>query len=169
MLSGYTGLTYSLLLIMLETTESIDIFFPMMVAIMVSRATSKLFTRSLYDRALRTKQIPLLRKEGPRPNRAKPVSEMMVLDVVTLPAVADMESIRRCLATTHQAFPVMNSAGNLIGLMPRRAIAVIFKHQSFYPRERIGQKKESQGDEEVPRNALAVSGAINDDNENDVS
>jgi len=55
MLAGYTGLTYSLLLIMLETTESIDIFLPMMVTIMVSRAVSKLFTRSLYDRALRTK------------------------------------------------------------------------------------------------------------------
>ena len=55
MLAGYTGLTYSLLVIMLETTESIDIFLPMMVTIMVSRAVSKLFTRSLYDRALRTK------------------------------------------------------------------------------------------------------------------
>jgi len=60
MLAGYTRLTYSLVIIMLETTSSIDIFIPMMVGIMASRAVSGLLTRSLYERALRTKQIPLL-------------------------------------------------------------------------------------------------------------
>ena len=61
MLAGYTGLTYSLLVIMVECTSSVNLFIPMMIGIMISRAVSKLFTRSLYERALRTKQIPMLR------------------------------------------------------------------------------------------------------------
>ena len=84
----------------------------------------------------------MLRKEGPRPNRSKPVMDMMVCDVVTIPSIANMESIRKCLATTHQAFPVLNSAGNIIGLMPRHSIAVLFKNQAFYPKDRIGGKSE---------------------------
>jgi len=55
MLAGYTRLTYSLIIIMLETTTSINLFIPMMIGIMVSRGVSGLFTRSLYERALRTK------------------------------------------------------------------------------------------------------------------
>jgi H+/Cl- antiporter ClcA len=55
MLAGYTRLSYSLLMIMLETTTCINLFIPMMIGILTSRAVSKPFTRSLYERALRTK------------------------------------------------------------------------------------------------------------------
>lgn len=40
MLAGYTGLTYSLLIIMLETTSSINLFIPMLIGIKVSRAVA---------------------------------------------------------------------------------------------------------------------------------
>ena len=55
MMAGYTRLSYSLVIIMCETTDSINLFVPMMIAILVSRAVSGIFTPSLYDRALRTK------------------------------------------------------------------------------------------------------------------
>ncbi len=55
MLSAYCRLTYSLVVIMLETTSSINIFLPMMIGIMVARAVGNLFCGSLYDRALRMK------------------------------------------------------------------------------------------------------------------
>jgi H+/Cl- antiporter ClcA len=55
MMAGYTRLSYSLVIIMCETTDSINLFVPMMIAILISRAVSGLFTTSLYDRALRTK------------------------------------------------------------------------------------------------------------------
>jgi len=51
---------------MLETTTAINLFIPMMIGIMVSRAVSGLFTRSLYERALRTKQMPVLRGSLPK-------------------------------------------------------------------------------------------------------
>ena len=55
MLAGYTGLTYSLLIIMLESTSSMNLFIPMMIGIIISRNVSKAFTAHLYARALRTK------------------------------------------------------------------------------------------------------------------
>ena len=55
MLSAYCRLTYSLVVIMLETTSSINIFLPMMIGIMAARAVGNLFCGSLYDRALRAK------------------------------------------------------------------------------------------------------------------
>lgn len=55
MLSGYCRLTYSLAVIMLETTQSINLFLPILISIMVSHAVARLFTRSLYDYALRAK------------------------------------------------------------------------------------------------------------------
>lgn len=77
MLSAYTRLTYSLVVIMLETTQSFNLFIPMMLAILVARAVGNLFTRSLYDRALRAKGIPLIRNNAPSSTARLKASEIM--------------------------------------------------------------------------------------------
>jgi hypothetical protein len=122
MLAGYTHLTYSLLVIMLETTSSINLFIPMMIGIMTSRGIAKLFTRSLYERALRTKQSPMLRGHIPKETIHLKIKSIMVSDVQTLPSVADMKSIRACFDTTHSAWPVLNVSGNLCGVMPKNIL-----------------------------------------------
>jgi len=81
MMAGYTRLSYSLVVIMCETTDSINLFIPMMVSILVSRAVSGLFTTSLYDRALRTKQMPVLKDSIPEETRNLKVKEFMIKDV----------------------------------------------------------------------------------------
>lgn len=48
MLSAYCRMTYALAVIMMETTASINIFFPMFLAIMVARVVSGFFCPSLY-------------------------------------------------------------------------------------------------------------------------
>ena len=55
MLAGYCRLTYSLAVIMLETTQSINNFLPMILGIGVSLCVAKACNRSLYDYAIRTK------------------------------------------------------------------------------------------------------------------
>lgn len=65
MLAGYTRLTYSLVVIMLETTSSINIFIPMMISVLTSRAVGSMLCASLYDRALRMKQMPYIRSRVP--------------------------------------------------------------------------------------------------------
>ena len=65
MLAGYCRLTYSLAVIMLETTQSINNFIPTLLAVGVSLCVAKAINRSLYDYAIRAKQMPLLRNHLP--------------------------------------------------------------------------------------------------------
>ena len=69
MLAGYTRLTYSLAVIMLETTQSINNFLPIVFSIMSALSVSRFFNRSLYEYAIRGKQMPLLRNHVPKANR----------------------------------------------------------------------------------------------------
>jgi len=55
MLAGYCRLTYSLAVLMLETTQSVNLFIPMFITIMVSYLSGLIFNQSLYFRALRAK------------------------------------------------------------------------------------------------------------------
>ena len=60
MLSGYCRMTYSLNVMLLETTQSINLFIPMLLTMLISYMTANLFNLSLYNRALRGKQVPML-------------------------------------------------------------------------------------------------------------
>ena len=53
MLMSYTRMTYSLAVIMMETTQAINLFIPMLITMIVSYGTSKFFNSSIYSRALR--------------------------------------------------------------------------------------------------------------------
>jgi len=59
-LAGYTRLTFSLAVIMMETSQVMNLFVPTFFAIMISVKVGELFTRGLYVRAIRGKQIPIL-------------------------------------------------------------------------------------------------------------
>lgn len=60
-LSGSTRMTYSLAVIMLETTSSVELFLPIIFTLFVSYGTGTLvIDKSLYLGSLRTKNIPLL-------------------------------------------------------------------------------------------------------------
>ena len=97
MLSAYCRLTYSLVVIMLETTSSINIFLPMMIGILCARGVANIFCGSLYDRALRAKQMPFLRANPAEQTRFKPASEIMSKDIVTLSTISNMESCKKAL------------------------------------------------------------------------
>jgi len=60
MLAGYTRMTYSLIVIVMETTQSINIFLPVTLTVFTANLVGDLFTRGLYDRAVRAKQMPIL-------------------------------------------------------------------------------------------------------------
>jgi chloride channel 7 len=55
MLASYTRMTYSLAVIMLETTQSINNFLPITLGIAVSLVVSRIFNRGLYDYSMRAK------------------------------------------------------------------------------------------------------------------
>lgn len=55
MLSSYTRLTYSLAVIMMETTQAINMFLPILISIMVSHGVARIFNRSIYEYSIRAK------------------------------------------------------------------------------------------------------------------
>jgi H+/Cl- antiporter ClcA len=69
MLSSYTRLTYSLAVIMMETTQAVNLFLPILIGIMVAHGVARLFNRSLYEYGIRAKQMPLLRNHVPKENK----------------------------------------------------------------------------------------------------
>ena len=135
MLSSYTRLTFSLLVIMLETTSSINIFLPMTFSIFTARIVGNFFTNSLYDRALRAKNIPFLRSEAPDNTRNLPAHIVMAKNVVTLPSIANMEACKKALQTSHNAFPVINTAGKLVGLIPKSIVVKLIQRKAFYDKD----------------------------------
>lgn len=66
-MAGYTRMTYSLAIILMETSQDIEIFTPMIITIAVANQTGYLFTRSLYERATRGKQMPIFKYYIPPP------------------------------------------------------------------------------------------------------
>jgi chloride channel 6 len=77
MLASYTRMTYSLAIIVMETSQAINIFLPITVTIAVAVFTGQFFTRGLYDRAVRAKQMPILKKEVPGVNAKIRAEEIM--------------------------------------------------------------------------------------------
>ena len=132
MLSAYSRLTFSLLVIMLETTSSINIFLPMTIAIFVARVVGNMITNSLYDRALRAKNMCFLRSEAPKQTKDLLASVVMSKDCVTIPTIANMAACKKALESGHCGFPVVNTAGKLVGLIPKNFLVKILRKKAFY-------------------------------------
>ena len=84
MMAGYTRQTYSLAVIMLETSQTVNFFIPVLLTIMVSVGVGSIFNRSLYERSLRSKNIPMLRNHIPKTNRNVTAFQIMSSPVVTV-------------------------------------------------------------------------------------
>ena len=96
-MASYTRQTYSLAVIMLETTQTINFFIPIMLTILTSVNVSRIFNRSLYERALRSKQIPLLRNHCPKTQKNITAFQIMASPVVTVEGIISVDYLRDIL------------------------------------------------------------------------
>jgi len=69
MLAGYTRMTYSIIVVTMETSQSIAIFLPILISCGAANIVGDFFNRSLYERAVRGKQMPILIHEVPHSNK----------------------------------------------------------------------------------------------------
>lgn len=132
MLSAYTRLTYSLVVVMLETTSSLNMFGPMLVAVMVARGVANFFTPSLYANAIKAKQIPILPEHAHRKLENLEACEIMSVGMVSLPSLCTANQVREALMSRHGAYPVTNTANRLVGLIPRRMLITLTEKRAFY-------------------------------------
>jgi H+/Cl- antiporter ClcA len=63
MLVSYTRLTFSIVVIMLETARSVDLFFPVLISVLLSVWVGEIFLPSVYVLAIRGKSIPFIQQE----------------------------------------------------------------------------------------------------------
>lgn len=105
MLASYTRLTYSLAVIIMETTQSINLFIPVLITIMISYGVARVFNRSLYDMSIRSKTLPVLRNHMPIENRNVRVRDLIKelfdpkkgQELETIPAVCKVSRLAQVL------------------------------------------------------------------------
>lgn len=76
-LAGYSRLSFSLAVIMLETTENVNLFLPIIFTLFISFAVGRLFNRSMYSTALVKKSVPFLVEQVPMFHRHLIVNDLM--------------------------------------------------------------------------------------------
>jgi len=140
MLAGYCRLTYSLAVIMLETTQSINNFLPTLLAIGVSLGVAKACNRSLYDYAIRSKQMPLLRNHVPEENKNLRIKELLdktPQEIEVVESVCQVERLAEVLCMEFSTVPVVNMAGRIIGLIPKNFVIVLLENHQWYDESNI--------------------------------
>ena len=131
-MAGYTRLTYTLAIIVMETSQVISLFIPTAFTILVSNVVGYFFTRSLYERAIRAKQQPILVESVPKSQKYVIADQIMSSHCVTLKSVDTVGNIYDALKTGHHAFPIMNKNNNVSGVIPRNFIIVLLVNRAFY-------------------------------------
>lgn len=80
--------------------------------------------------------MPILVDKVPRPCRTIIAEDIMAREVVTLKCVDSILKIEGAITKdNHHAFPVLNSKGECIGLIPRNYIIVLITKHWFYEKE----------------------------------
>ena len=56
----------------------------------------------------------------------------MARSPITCRNIETVENIKAALLTSHHGFPVMNSKGNVVGLIPKNFLIVLIKNKAWY-------------------------------------
>ena len=138
MTAAYSKWTYSICIIMLETTQSINEFLPITLGIAVSLVVSRAFNRSLYEYALRSKQVPMIRNNMPKSTKhmfVKEVVKHMLEKGYELQVVESVCSVKRLAEVCKYPFstiPVVNMSGRIIGMIPKNFVIVLIEQHAWY-------------------------------------
>jgi len=125
-LAGYSRLSFSLAVIMLETTENVNLFLPIIFALFVSTTTGSIFNDSLYVNAIKSKKFPFLSEKVPMCNELITAEQIMTMPVTSFYYIEKVETIIKSLENSKfDGFPIRNSNGQCIGLIARHHLMVI--------------------------------------------
>ena len=76
--------------------------------------------------------MPILQDFVPKPCEKIIADQIMSKDLIILQRVDSIKNIKAACESGHHGFPVVNKAGNLIGIMPRNIIITILKEEGYY-------------------------------------
>lgn len=78
---------------MLETTQNVNLFLPILFSLFASYGTGSLLGKSLYIGALRSKNIPILQRVPPKKNLDITAGDMMSHPVKSMHFVSSVNQI----------------------------------------------------------------------------
>ena len=134
MLSGYCRLTFSLAVVMMETSQAINMYVPMLITLMFSYGTALIFNQSLYNRALRSKQVPYLKSAAPDINSNLMAKIVMAPNPTALVVVPSVYQCYEALKSGHNSFPIVNRSGQLVGQICSNFLIVLIQKKQWYSR-----------------------------------
>lgn len=142
MLAGSTRMTYSLAVIMMETTQNVNLFLPIIFAMFCSYGIGNVFNKSIYYGALRSKNIPVLLKGPPKQNLHLQALQIMNTPIKTFHFIVRVSQVAAMLTQTpYNGFPVVNAKGKLKGLINRHTLITMIKHSCWYNQEEAFRHK----------------------------
>ena len=141
MLTAQFRITFSLVVIMMETTSSIHIFAPMMFGCIVSSKIADMIAPSFYEKTIAMKRVQIIPHHPPQEMKNLEAREFMcdgpIVTVHSVMKVADFHEV--LYGTSHHAFPVVNSANNVVGLIPKKMIVNLLILKAFYNKEKLNE------------------------------
>lgn len=141
---GITRLTISLTVLLVESTDYAYLALPVMLVVMIARWTAGLFVGGLYSNYIALYGIPFLDWSPPRD-----VRNLRARDIMNKPPVCFFPSekvgdvLQKLEEVTHNGFPVVNSQGQLLGLILRSQLTVLMKNRAFLTSAQIKGKAEA--------------------------
>ena len=86
---------------------------------------------------IKNKKIPILPKTAPAEAREIVLGDVMKVDTVCLKTISTVKQVRFALAHYHSGYPVKNTAGRLVGLIPTHMLVVLARKRIFYDKQLI--------------------------------
>ena len=130
-LAGYSRMSFSLTVLMMETTVNVNLFLPTLITVVASLQGGEMLTRSLYVDAIKNKNIPFLTETCPRKNRVFRAKDLMAQPVRYLAENERLATIYVMLKRyRHNGFPVVEPITQQVrGMITRNQLITLIKYK----------------------------------------
>jgi chloride channel 7 len=138
MMAGFSRITISLCVIMMELTETTQYLLPIMLAVQAAKWVGDGLGLSLYDALMEVKSIPFLEHHTPPHTWLAGVSRFMTSKVVCVREVERVDRIVELLQfTKHSGFPVVSIRHGhhriFKGFISRNQLALLVDKEQYEP------------------------------------
>jgi len=137
MMSGFSRITISLCVIVIELTENTQYLMPIMLAVMCAKWVGDTLSKSIYDELMDLKSIPFLEHHPPHSTYELGVVDVMHSNVKCINTIERLSKIVKLLeTTTHNGFPVVSNEGperkkTYRGFILRNQLLILIQRQQY--------------------------------------
>ncbi|XP_054279063.1 H(+)/Cl(-) exchange transporter 7-like [Macrosteles quadrilineatus] len=131
-LSATVGKTFSVLMIMVEASGSINFSFPLMVVVIITKVVGTFFVVPIYQTQMLLQGLPFLYTKPPPLSLDITSSNIMSQSVTKLiqpPTVQEILDVLKM--TNHNGYPVVDQRSNLLGLILRQQLLVLLMYKAY--------------------------------------